>query len=63
MFNIERVNDAEFNILAFFLFFELLKKDQSFYKPYFDCLPTQDFTMMDWPSKCVLATNSDYLKG
>lgn len=59
----EKVSDAEFNILAVFLFFELLKNDKSFYYPYFECLPQGDFTMIDWTPESVAACRSPFLKG
>lgn len=62
MFSMEKVSDAEFNILAMYLFYEMLKKEQSFYYPYLQCLPHEDFTMIDWPENSVAACRSPYLK-
>ena len=63
MFSMEKVSDAEFNILAMYLFYELLKKDDSFYHPYFECLPQADFTMIDWTPENIAACHSPFLKG
>jgi hypothetical protein len=40
-------HDAEFNVLAFFILFEKLKGEKSFWHPYLD-LVEESYTLFDW---------------
>ena len=40
-------HDAEFNVLAFFILYEKLKGEKSFWFPYLD-LVQESYTLFDW---------------
>lgn len=50
MFDEKHTNDAEFNILAMFVFYEKLKGEKSFWFPYFSTI-TKQITLFEWMSK------------
>ena len=61
IFDEQKSSNAWFYILTIYVLLELLKKDKSFYYPYLRCLPTSDFTVMDWPQHCVDACKSTFV--
>ena len=49
-------------MLGLYVLHELLKKEKSFYYPYFECSPVSDFTIVDWPASVVDSCHSTSLK-
>ena len=47
LFDNDETEDADFNMLALFIFYEKLKNEKSFYFPMFE-VTEQSFTMLDW---------------
>ena len=62
LFSDEHTSDLWSDVMALYLLFELLKKENSFFYPFLEWLPKSDFTLVDWPMEKVKEFHSPLLE-
>ncbi len=62
IYDMDENAEANFNILALFIYFEKCKGEKSFYHPYFNLVESST-TILDWTENDLLLLKDEYMLG